>query len=371
MKQILTLSALTLLTLLTACRKENVPANPGTPGNDNPNPTGPARVHVLKVQAAIKIGDVLYDSIPASVQLTSWDSSNAIYQQELQLMPGANTINLPQSHLKYRLRLNKWGITDEITFTKTDKPAGSLITLGGSQTSRKLQLEETSVFILGTYQPNSKTVYLYDQDGLIKQVNYFQKKPQQQDLSRSYSDILEHEGNRVQRITRLDENNNLVGGTTFTYGGDGRVTNMHQASYDQESYAVVSYDTAQGFKSVVIDYALDNGNAVNYSMKYKGGNMTEDQSTSSTGAGGHGLYTYDFNINPYIHLKLPDFFLSRMSKNNLIDQQKTYAGSLPSAEPYKFEYSYDAEGYPVELVKSYKSYTTGEHLYKTRTVYTY
>ena len=67
----------------------------------------------------------------------------------------------------------------------------------------------------------------------------------------------------------------------------------------------------------------------------------------------------------------PDIFLSKSSKNNMISQQKGYAGGFPVAEPYKFEYTYDADGYPVELVKSYKSYTTGEHLYKTKTVYTY
>ncbi|HET9824986.1 MAG TPA: hypothetical protein VFP87_06600, partial [Chitinophagaceae bacterium] len=215
------------------------------------------------------------------------------------------------------------------------------------------------------------TVYLYNDNGAIKQVNYFQKKPQQQELSPSYSDIPEYQENRVERINRFDENNSLVGFTSFLYNTDGKVVNMHQVSYDKESFAVVSYGTAAGFNNIVIDYALDNGNVVNYNMRFRKGNMIDDGSTSSTGAGGHGVYTYDFNINPYIHLKLPDFFLRNMSKNNLVDEQKTYAGSLPSAEPYKFEYSYDVEGYPVELVKSYKSYTTGEHLYKTRTVYTY
>jgi hypothetical protein len=371
MKKILTLSALSLLTLLTTCRKENVSANPGSPGNDNPNPTDSARVHTIKVQAVIKIGDVLYDSIPASVQLISWDSSDAVYQQQLQLAAGTNSVNLPKSHVRYQLQLNKWGITDEITFTKTDRPQGSLIRLGGSQGAKKLQREETSVLILGAYEPNSKIVYLYNADGSIKQANYFEKKPRQQDLSLSYFDIMENEGARVGRINRFDENNNLVGSTSFTYSGESRVVNMHQTSYDKESIAVVSYGAAPGFNTVDIDYAFDNGNAVSYSMKFKGENMIEDESTSSTGAGGHGFYTYDFNINPYIHLNMPDFFLSKMSKNNLLVQQKTYSGSLPSAEPYKFEYTYDAEGYPIQLYKSYKSYATGEHLYKTRTIYTY
>ena len=38
---------------------------------------------------------------------------------------------------------------------------------------------------------------------------------------------------------------------------------------------------------------------------------------------------------------------------------------------YKSEYRYDDEGYPVELIQYYKGYLSGEHLYKTKTVFTY
>ena len=92
---------------------------------------------------------------------------------------------------------------------------------------------------------------------------------------------------------------------------------------------------------------------------------------SSTGGGEAGTYKYDFNINPFAHMNMPNIFLSNLSKNNLIEQQKNYSGNIPSAEPYKFEYTYDADGYPVELVKHFKNYRTGEHLFKIKIVYTY
>ena len=86
-----------------------------------------------------------------------------------------------------------------------------------------------------------------------------------------------------------------------------------------------------------------------------------------------------------IQLQIDDFFTElpmtslmkhgpfppNLSKNNLIEQQKNYSGNIPSAEPYKFEYTYDADGYPVELVKHFKNYRTGEHLFKIKIVYTY
>ena len=67
----------------------------------------------------------------------------------------------------------------------------------------------------------------------------------------------------------------------------------------------------------------------------------------------------------------PDLMFSRNSKNNLIGQQKTYHGSFPTADPYEFEYKYDDYGYPVELIKSYKSPTTGQFMFTTKTVYNY
>jgi hypothetical protein len=106
-------------------------------------------------------------------------------------------------------------------------------------------------------------------------------------------------------------------------------------------------------------------------MKIKGGNKVEDRASSSTGGGEGGTYKYDFNINPFVHMNMPNMFLSNLSKNNLVDQQKNFHGSIPSTVVYKYEYSYDNDGYPKEVVKYYKGYLTGEHLYKIKTVYTY
>src|SRR5215470_3406883 len=84
MKHIMTLSILSLLILFTACKKDtgsiNPTPGPGSPGNGSQNPPDPSTFHVIKVKATIKIGDVIYDSIPAIVELTSWDSTNGLHQ---------------------------------------------------------------------------------------------------------------------------------------------------------------------------------------------------------------------------------------------------------------------------------------------------
>ena len=146
---------------------------------------------------------------------------------------------------------------------------------------------------------------------------------------------------------------------------------MQQKSYDVETYAAVEHHFPEGAAEITVDYLYNNGNAMEYKMKIRGGNKVEDQAISSTGGGEAGTYKYDFNINPFAHMNMPNIFLSNLSKNNLIEQQKNYSGNIPSAEPYKFEYTYDADGYPVELVKHFKNYRTGEHLFKIKIVYTY
>ena len=55
----------------------------------------------------------------------------------------------------------------------------------------------------------------------------------------------------------------------------------------------------------------------------------------------------------------------------MVWQQRAYYGSYPANVAYSFEYKYDNEGYPIELISRYKSYTTGQHLFTTKTVYNY
>ena len=66
-----------------------------------------------------------------------------------------------------------------------------------------------------------------------------------------------------------------------------------------------------------------------------------------------------------------NLFLSNNSKNNLVRQYKTYYGSYPVAVAYEFNYKYDADGYPIELIRHYRSYVTNQFLYTTKTVFSY
>ena len=365
------LSLVALLALAFAsCKKEDFQIPPQKPG-EQPPPANTVETIKVKLQAVVTIGAITYDSIPAQFRITSWDANGVPYQKDTLLAAGTNVVSVPKAHTRFQFSVNKWGITDEITLRKDQVQEDVVYTLGGGKAAKQLRKEESFLFVQGDYRPDSRILYTYGTKG-ISAIEFYQKKPQYEELQFTNKHLYNYSGNNVSRIDFFDSANTAIGFANFTYNAQGtKVINMQQKSYDVETYAAVEHSFPAGAAEITVDYLYNNGNAMEYKMKIRGGNKVEDQAISSTGGGEAGTYKYDFNINPFAHMNMPNIFLSNLSKNNLIEQQKNYSGNIPSAEPYKFEYTYDADGYPVELVKHFKNYRTGEHLYKVKTVYTY
>ena len=353
--------------MLSCSKDSSVVDGPGNepqpiPGNGGGGQV-PDSVYLVKVKAVLGIGSLIYDSVPARLKITSWDSAGMKNEKQVELTAGINEIRLPKSHARYQLELSKWGISEQFQFTKNEIHEGSVITLGGTKNAKKLRREETYIFASGSYQPNGTVDYNYQANGSLQSVVFFRKKPQQQDLQLFMTDHYVYLNDRVTRIDRKDENNLDIGFTSFGYDAQGRIVQMRQTSYDQQTDARLEYKYPAGFAQIKFFYQYNNGNSMEYTVKVKGGNVVEDMARSSTGGGEGGSYDYDFGVNPYAHMNMPNIFLSNISKNNLVSQDKGYSGSIPSGVPYKYEYTYDEDGYPVQLLTSYKSYVTGEHLY--------
>jgi hypothetical protein len=146
---------------------------------------------------------------------------------------------------------------------------------------------------------------------------------------------------------------------------------MYNKSYDQETGAAVEYNQLEVYQNIKADYLFSNGNSMTYTIKYLDGNKISDQAISSTGGGESGIYEYDENINPRHQLGYADLYFTNSSKNNLKNEQKSYGGAIPQVVPYKFEYTYNADGYPSEVFISYKGFTSQQHLYRTKKVFRY
>lgn len=325
----------------------------------------------VKLQAVISIGDINYDNIPAQFRINSWDAQGVLTVKDTMLAGGANEILLPKSRVKYQFQLSKWGISDEMTLTREQLTEGITYTLGGSKAAKKLRMEEHFTYTSAGYKPSGKSVYSYNPDGKLQKIEFYDKLPQYSDLRLSWSKVYVYTNGKLTRLNYLSDQGAAFGYLELTYNTTlTKITGMKEVSYDQSTEASVAYSYPTGYAQIDFDYVFANGRGMQYSLKIKDGNKTEDLAQSMSGGEG-GTYRYDFNINPYAHINLPNVYLSNLSKNNLVDQNKTYSGSIPSVEPYKFEYTYNEEGYPIELLKSFKNYSTGEHLFKIKTVYTY
>jgi hypothetical protein len=326
----------------------------------------------INLQAVVTVGDIVYDSIPADFKITSWSASGEKFEKDTLLSAGAKEVYLDASHVRFSFKVQKWGITDEMTLNRDQLTEGTTYIVGGAKAARKLKLEETFTFINGSYRPDAKVIYSYGANGDLDKVEYYQKLPQFADLQLVYKDFYHYSGNNVTKIERFEGDGDKVGFTEFTYNPQGtRVTNINQKSYDQQTGAAVEYSFPPGQAQVLIDYLYSNGNTMQYKFKIVGGNKLEESAISSRGGGESARFRYDFNINPYAHMNMPNIFLSNLSRNNMTDQDRTYSGSIPSSVPGGFQYTYDNDGYPVEVIKQYRSYPNQELLYKTKTVFTY
>jgi hypothetical protein len=326
----------------------------------------------VKLQAVVTVGDINYDSIPANFKIISWNAAGEKFEKDTVLSAGAKEVFLPSSHVRFSFQMKKWGVTDEMSLNRDQVTEGTTYTLGGSMAAKKLKLEETFVSINGIYKPDSKSVYSYNANGTLAKVEYYQKLPQYEDLQLVFKDLYVYDGYKVDKIDRFEGDGDKVGFTEFSYNAQGtKVTNIRQKSYDQETGAAVEYAYPPGQAQITVDYLYSNGNSMEYKFKIVGGNRVEDVAVSSRGGGESGKYKYDFNVNPYAHMNMPTLYLSNLSRNNLIGQEKSYSGSFPTMEPHQFQYSYDDDGYPVQLIKGYKGYQSGEIILRTKTIYSY
>lgn len=111
--------------------------------------------------------------------------------------------------------------------------------------------------------------------------------------------------------------------------------------------------------------------SMDYGMNFSGGNIVAFTSFVSGQISETGHYDYNLQTNPYAQMNWPDVYLSSSLKNNMLKQDRTYQLHMPAAEPYHFSYTYDADGYPKELVKKFRSVSGSQHTKTTETVVSY
>ena len=88
----------------------------------------------------IRIGDITYDSVPARLNIISWDNGKARVQQ-ISLKPGANEVKVHRQSSHHELELVKWNMSNKMVFDKASVQENTLYLIGGGKAARKLKRE--------------------------------------------------------------------------------------------------------------------------------------------------------------------------------------------------------------------------------------
>lgn len=325
----------------------------------------------IKMKAIMQIGDVVYDSIPASLRITTWNNNGEMTTTYSSLAAGVNEVQVLKAATKFEFTVSKWGTNDAITLAKNDIDLSTVYILGGSKAAKKLKSEATYKQVNGKFgQADTKTNYFYDHLGNLLKIDYWKRKEDNTPYM-AMTDRFEYVGDRLAKITRAEPaSNKTISTTSFTYNAQGKITGISENANDVVTTGTVEYFPSFGERKINYSYS-DRMYTMQYVVKFDKGNIFTSAAVTTNHSSESGLYSYDTNINPYVHMNWPNLFLSNTSKNNLTSQYKEYSNMFPLTEPYSMDYKYDADGYPTEVIKNFRSGQTGNYVYSTKTVFVY
>ena len=205
--------------LVTACKNDDL-LQPKPVGSVPQPQEGFFPVHV---KAIITVGDVVYDSIPATFTITTWDASGVAQRNDTTLPAGKQVVYLPKKAERYGLKLQKWGITDEKILNKADVTEGALYQLGGRKEAKKLQWVSEYRFVNGALQLNTKQHFVYDDQGRINEVHAYAPDPNDGVLRSGSSDIFLQEGNELWVNSTYKKDGIVWSHNAYTFDSQGRI----------------------------------------------------------------------------------------------------------------------------------------------------
>jgi hypothetical protein len=323
----------------------------------------------LNVTLKINVGLVAYDSLPGKLKISATGDNGSQWIREIDMQRGITSIKVPEQYSTYQFEVEKWNTVARKTLNRTGLEH-MVINLEASRQPKRLVEEKVFIENSAATVPDSRTEFYYSGTNKLTEIRNYQKQVQQSGLVLTNVYKFRYEGDLLDSINRFNRLNNSTGYTAFFYNF-GKIASISNLSYDQHTGVSFEYMAAGQNETISGDYIFHNGNTMFYRFITRNGNRVSEQALTSTGGSESGVYEYDDNINPKHQLGWEDIFFTNYSKNNKMKEQKGYGGSYPSVVPYKFEYIYDNDGYPVEEYVSYKGYTSQQHTYRIKKVYTY
>ncbi len=344
--------------LATACKNDDL-LQPKPPVSVPQPEEGYFPIHV---KAVITVGDVVYDSIPATVTITTWDARGVAQQKDTTLNAGTQVIYLPKQASRYGLKLQKWGVTDEKIVNKAEATEGSLYQLGGRKEAKKLQWVSEYSFVNGTARLSAKKQFIYDDQGRINEVHAYAPDPSDGVLRSGSSDIFLQEGNELWVNSTYKKDGIVWSHNAYTFDNKGRIIES-KYHYLTENHIYTNKYTSEGIVMLMGKNATDlNGSRIE--LKYVGGNRVEEITIIPGYTTTRKSFQYDLNINPYAIIKMPSLYFEHNSKNNVV------AEGWEGGEKLLNVYTYDADGYVTEVTTKIRN-NNGQIMNYSKTVYSY
>lgn len=203
------------------------------------------------------------------------------------------------------------------------------------------------------FHPQSKTVYDYDFAGKLIRSTFFSFDPNVESLVEQRYYLFSYVNGKVDKIEGFLTNSTSPYLEYSYQYADSRVTKITESNHsaDIDSEATFSYPSAN---VVSVAYQFSNGGSFNYEMTIEGNNIHKDKTTRGAQICSNGEYTYDQHPNPFNTLGYVDYTLTNVSVNNKLTENVSYIGcAFPNLKPESYEYEYNTDGYPTEVVTSY------------------
>lgn len=328
----------------------------------------------IRIKTIVTVGAIDYDYITSSLTYRYWDANQQMNMRIISLAAGENTVALNAAAVKHEFIVSKWGEDYKLELKKEDVRPDSLYIFGGKKQAKKLVSELVYRLEPTGYKAESKNYYMYNERQQLHRIESYLKRPQTGQPFLATVDMLEYQNGKVSLIKRFDENSVQTGNTSFSYDAAGRIRTVKELNAGVETTAEASYieTPGEGITEVGVNYSYSHTSLrMTHIQQFIRGNTASSQTSTSNGSYEAFINMHDAQINPYAHMGWPNLFFSNLSKNNLINQSATFSGNYPVVIAYSYEYKYDREGYPTELVKKYRTYLTGEHAFTTKTVFSY
>lgn len=326
---------------------------------------------VVKINANVKIeiGGILYENLDATISVKGYNATDILqWSKDYDFSgPSDNVLEVKGSFHHYSIELaNKWGVNDVISNISAkqlwnDRADGlSPVTyvLGGAKQAKKLSYYVS--YLEGNnkvMQPNFKASYSYAADGKLESAYNEIYNTQTLAFEESFTETFTYSGSPVAQVSKIITTRNNIPQQRYDYEY-GVIDKITEKDFINGLTTTQSFTRIENTNSVDVNYSFSNGNSFSYQFDVKYKNRISDITIQSGQTCNEGVYTYDKNINPFVHLGYQDASLVNWSANNRVTENVVYkACSYPSIVPVQYDYTYDDEGYPITKRTTFKSGT--------------